>query len=312
MRRRLEFALAALLAAQAVAAQPALEAALNPPEGARVLLDAAPEAQIVVVPIRPATGGAAPADAFEGVARWRSFALEGGGAPLAQARRLRDALASAGFETVLDCAAEACGGFAFLSAIELLPPPDMLVNLADFHQLTMRRAGPSGGEVVVSALFSRLGGRLHGQIVDMATGTAAPPPLRPHPDDASAPTSAGGDLGAELDARGFAALDGLDFVAGSAEIAAGGDAILDAAAAALAARPALAVAVVGHTDGSGGLAANLDVSRARAEAVRAALIDRGIDAARLSAEGAGWLAPRASNAHDAGRAANRRVELVAR
>jgi OOP family OmpA-OmpF porin len=71
------------------------------------------------------------------------------------------------------------------------------------------------------------------------------------------------------------------------------------------------VALVGHTDAEGGLAANIDLSRRRAAAVRDRLVaQHGIAAERLSAEGVGWLAPRATNATEAGREANRRVEAV--
>ncbi|WP_177213034.1 OmpA family protein [Celeribacter neptunius] len=69
--------------------------------------------------------------------------------------------------------------------------------------------------------------------------------------------------------------------------------------------------VVGHTDSQGALAYNRDLSEARAEAVSAALSGQyGIDSARLTPYGAGPVAPVTSNATDAGRAKNRRVELV--
>jgi outer membrane protein OmpA-like peptidoglycan-associated protein len=55
----------------------------------------------------------------------------------------------------------------------------------------------------------------------------------------------------------------------------------------------------------------MDLSKRRADAVVAALTTKhGIAAARLSAQGAGPLAPVASNKSEEGRAKNRRVELV--
>ena len=55
----------------------------------------------------------------------------------------------------------------------------------------------------------------------------------------------------------------------------------------------------------------MSLSRRRAEAVRSALVsDHGIAAERLAANGVSYLAPVASNADEAGRAKNRRVELV--
>jgi outer membrane protein OmpA-like peptidoglycan-associated protein len=71
------------------------------------------------------------------------------------------------------------------------------------------------------------------------------------------------------------------------------------------------VFIVGHTDMQGPVERNQKLSRDRAASVIAALTkDHGIKADRLSAEGIGPLAPVASNATEAGRAKNRRVEMV--
>lgn len=75
--------------------------------------------------------------------------------------------------------------------------------------------------------------------------------------------------------------------------------------------PGLAIIVVGHTDNQGTYDHNMGLSRRRAMAVVKALTGQyGIAPARLRAAGVGYLAPAASNADAAGRAANRRVELV--
>lgn len=81
----------------------------------------------------------------------------------------------------------------------------------------------------------------------------------------------------------------------------------------LRADPALRVDVVGHTDAQGDAAHNQGLSERRARAVVAALVDtHGIAPGRLQARGAGATAPVASNDDEAGRARNRRVELVRR
>ena len=75
--------------------------------------------------------------------------------------------------------------------------------------------------------------------------------------------------------------------------------------------PALKLHVVGHTDNQGSLDSNFALSKARAQAVSVALSQNyAIAAARLNANGVSSLAPVASNTDEAGRAKNRRVELV--
>lgn len=77
--------------------------------------------------------------------------------------------------------------------------------------------------------------------------------------------------------------------------------------------PDLSLYVVGHTDMTGSLAYNMDLSSRRASAVVKALANRfGIDRDRLTPAGIGPLAPVAENGTAEGRALNRRVELVER
>lgn len=78
----------------------------------------------------------------------------------------------------------------------------------------------------------------------------------------------------------------------------------------LSADPALKLRIEGHTDNSGTAQRNTELSRQRAEAVTAALVAAGIDKARLTSAGFGQDRPVADNATEAGRAQNRRVELV--
>jgi OOP family OmpA-OmpF porin len=65
-----------------------------------------------------------------------------------------------------------------------------------------------------------------------------------------------------------------------------------------------------HTDSTGTKAANLAVSQRRASLVTTWLMGRGIKRARLDPVGAGDEKPVADNDTDAGRARNRRIELV--
>jgi outer membrane protein OmpA-like peptidoglycan-associated protein len=70
------------------------------------------------------------------------------------------------------------------------------------------------------------------------------------------------------------------------------------------------VTVVGHTDSSGGESYNQQLSERRARAVKDELVRQGVAALRLSAVGRGEFEPRADNSTAAGRAQNRRVEIL--
>lgn len=77
--------------------------------------------------------------------------------------------------------------------------------------------------------------------------------------------------------------------------------------------PGLNLIVTGHTDNQGAFDYNVDLSRRRAANIAAALSrDYGAAGARLQPFGAGMAAPAAANDNEAGRAKNRRVELVRR
>lgn len=71
-----------------------------------------------------------------------------------------------------------------------------------------------------------------------------------------------------------------------------------------------AITIVGHTSSEGSDAYNLDLSQRRAEAVVAALQERGLENGRISARGAGETQPIADNSSETGRSLNRRVEIM--
>ena len=74
--------------------------------------------------------------------------------------------------------------------------------------------------------------------------------------------------------------------------------------------PASTVQVLGHTDDRGTAAYNYDLSQRRAAAVSSVLIGSGVPATRIQTIGRGFDQPVASNLTDAGRAQNRRVDIV--
>lgn len=75
--------------------------------------------------------------------------------------------------------------------------------------------------------------------------------------------------------------------------------------------PGIAIDVQGFTDNSGSDSQNRVISQQRAEAVVAWLAERGIESARMQANGFGPDRPIATNDTAEGRAQNRRVEIVA-
>lgn len=70
------------------------------------------------------------------------------------------------------------------------------------------------------------------------------------------------------------------------------------------------ILIEGHTDSTGSAEQNQELSLKRASAVRDALVSRGVSTERISVEGFGPDRPVADNATHAGRANNRRVEIV--
>jgi OmpA-OmpF porin, OOP family len=110
---------------------------------------------------------------------------------------------------------------------------------------------------------------------------------------------------------GRAAVYGIYFDTGKSDLKPESEAAIKEIAKLLKSDPALKLHVVGHTDNVGTLADNIKLSQSRASAVVQALVTKqGVAAARLTGNGVGPLVPAATNDSDAGRAKNRRVELV--
>jgi len=74
--------------------------------------------------------------------------------------------------------------------------------------------------------------------------------------------------------------------------------------------PGTDIKVIGHTDNKGSESYNMGLSEKRAAAVKAFAVAQGVPSSRLITVGKGFSEPIADNATDAGRTANRRVEIV--
>jgi OmpA-OmpF porin, OOP family len=115
----------------------------------------------------------------------------------------------------------------------------------------------------------------------------------------------------DLKNSGHAAVYGILFDTGKSVIKPESAQAIGEIAKLIGADPSLKVYVVGHTDNVGTLDGNMRLSQERAEAVVQTLVrTHGVAAARLRSFGGGPYSPVASNDSEAGRAKNRRVELV--
>jgi len=115
----------------------------------------------------------------------------------------------------------------------------------------------------------------------------------------------------DIERGGRVAIYGIHFDTGKDDAKAESKAAIDEIGKLLKESPQLKILVVGHTDSVGSYDYNLDLSMRRSlSVVNAVVKDHGIAPERLKAAGAGMMSPVATNRTDAGRAENRRVELV--
>ncbi|WGL17751.1 OmpA family protein [Microbulbifer bruguierae] len=160
----------------------------------------------------------------------------------------------------------------------------------------------------------------------VAAPVAAPPPPEPEPQVVNLDDDDDGVLnqndrcpntlpGAQVDQYGCVVadqtitLENIQFEFNSAKLTVPAQRSLDLVVQSLRSQPNTMVEVAGHTDSQGNDSYNLRLSGQRAESVRRYLVENGVNTTRISARGYGETQPVASNATEAGRAQNRRVEL---
>ena len=119
------------------------------------------------------------------------------------------------------------------------------------------------------------------------------------------------ELEAQQTERGLlVTLGDVLFAFDKAELSAQAAPRLDKLAGFLTQFPERQMLIEGYTDSVGNEAYNLSLSERRAQAVRDALVERGVGSARITARGYGKAHPVADNSSPDGRAMNRRVEIV--
>ncbi len=168
---------------------------------------------------------------------------------------------------------------------------------------TMASAGLTGPVTINTVVKDDRG--LSAQATTSVT-VQAPPPPPPPPPPAPGTTEA---IRQELQQKGKALLN-VHFDTAKATIRPDSEELLTNAAQVLKDDPQLYVFVDGYTDSRGGRAMNLALSRRRAAAVKAWLVQHGVEANRMVARGFGLDNPVGDNTTDEGRQANRRVEFV--
>jgi len=162
------------------------------------------------------------------------------------------------------------------------------------------RGGAIGGGILAGGAL----GALLGHVICDPEKTAPPPPPPPAPAPAkAAPPAPGTKLGTVGSAY-------FDFNKASIKSHAGKDVLGDVVKT-MKDNPSLHVLIEGHTDSIGSDSYNQRLSERRAQAVKGYLVDQGIDGSRIKTEGFGKSKPVASNKTEAGRAQNRRAEIIA-
>jgi OOP family OmpA-OmpF porin len=177
----------------------------------------------------------------------------------------------------------------------------VVTNNVENHPSNSERGGAIGGGIVGGAALGALLG--HAICDPEKQAPPPPPPPPPAPPAARAPAP-----GTKLGTVGSAY---FDFNRAVVKAGGGHDVLADVVRT-MKDNPSLRVSVEGHTDSVGSDAYNQRLSERRAQAVKDYLVHQGIDAGRITTTGYGESKPVASNATEAGRAQNRRAEVIAR
>ena len=241
---------------------------------------------------------------LEGKITKNGYSIGGGKSALEVMRNYEQALAQAGFQTIFKCSdIESCGsGLSSLVIGHMMKPSEFPWQHGEKNRYILVKRETSEGPVHVLIYVMPRGDESVGvfqQIIEskpMATNQVQ--------------VLSAAQMAHGLKSDGKIAIYGVLFDTAKTEIKPESKVALDEMVKLLSNDETLKVYIVGHTDNVGTLASNLDLSQRRADAVVKALTAQKIDAARLVPKGVASLAPVTSNANEAGRAKNRRVELV--
>ena len=265
--------------------------------------------RLVDAPINGASELSGPV--VEGTVTKRAWRIDASGlTPKQIATPLIEQLREQGFSTIFECSAAQCGGFDFRFALDVIAPPAMFVDLGNYRFVSLRN-GDMGVTILASAAqsmaFIQISQVSKNELIEIkpTASTTTGDPATTSLVKTTEP------LAQQFKIHGFAKLNGLSFLTGSATLTNPRAPALEALAKYLRAHPHQKIVLVGHTDSQGALNSNIALSKKRAEAVLEALIsDFDIPRARMDAQGMGYLSPISSNLTAQGREANRRVEAI--
>ena len=259
------------------------------------------------LPIGQWSDSGVPTEPLEGTVVSRSWVIDSRLITTLQVFRLLfDLIAENGFEPIFECEASLCGGFDFRFAINVLPMPDMLVNIRDYYFGSARQ-----GENAITLLVSQSDGMVYVQITEIGKSSIENINVPNLIDKSTILRNDVQTLEALLIELGYAILLDLRFASGTAELSVGTYDSLVELARFMQKYPSARIIIVGHTDFEGAFDLNVELSKRRADATRERLIsEHGVAADRVSADGIGYLSPVTSNLTQTGRDTNRRVEVV--
>lgn len=165
-------ACAALTATAALALDPSLPPNAQPVSIRTSALDS------YALPVGVFDGAAVPSQRFEGTVERRTWRISGGaGTSLQVLKPLREQARANGYEVVFECKDRECGGFDFRFAVEVVPAPDMYVDLRSYRFLSAVRGEAEALSLLVSV--SRTATYVQVITVTAPNSDEATPPNRP-------------------------------------------------------------------------------------------------------------------------------------